>query len=104
MEGVNSSYVPLREWRMASGRNFTAEEDAAGARVCVVGQTVARTLFGEDANPIGATIRVGGVAVEIVGMLTQKGRTGFGQDQDDIVLVPFNTAEGRISGVDRKRQ
>ncbi|MGO9056809.1 MAG: ABC transporter permease [Candidatus Binataceae bacterium] len=98
VEGVNSSYVALREWRMASGRNFTAEEDATGARVCVLGQTVARTLFGEDANPIGATIRVGGVAVEIVGTLTQKGRTGFGQDQDDIVLVPFSTAEGRISG------
>jgi len=98
VEGVNSSYVPLREWKMASGRNFTVQEDAAGARVCVVGQTVVRTLFGEDANPVGAAIRVGGVSVEIVGTLAQKGRTGFGQDQDDIILVPFNTAEGRISG------
>jgi macrolide transport system ATP-binding/permease protein len=83
---------------VAIGRSFLVQEDLGGARVGILGQTVAKTLF-DDADPIGSTIRVGGIPIEVIGVLTPKGRTGFGQDQDDIVLVPFNTAQDRITGV-----
>jgi macrolide transport system ATP-binding/permease protein len=88
----------VREWPIEAGRNFLPEEDARGAQVCVLGQSVAKTLF-DDSDPIGSTIRIGGVSIEVIGLLTPKGRTGFGQDQDDIVLIPFYTAQARIIGV-----
>ena len=98
VEGVSASYLAVRDWSVAIGRTFLPQEDLGGARVCILGQTVAKTLF-DDADPIGSTIRIGGVQIEVIGVLTPKGRTGFGQDQDDIVLVPFNTAQDRIIGV-----
>jgi macrolide transport system ATP-binding/permease protein len=98
VEGVSASYLAVRDWSVAIGRSFSAQEDLGGARVGILGQTVAKTLF-DDADPIGSTIRVGGIPIEVIGVLTPKGRTGFGQDQDDIVLVPFNTAQNRINGV-----
>jgi macrolide transport system ATP-binding/permease protein len=98
IEGVSSNYLAVRDWSLASGRNFLAQEDRGGARVCILGQTVSKTLF-DEVDPIGSTVRIGRVHMEVVGVLTPKGRTGFGQDQDDIVLVPFNTAQERINGV-----
>ena len=98
VEGVSASYLAVRDWSVAIGRSFLAQEDSAGARVGILGQTVAKTLF-DEADPIGSTIRIGGIPIEVIGVLTPKGRTGFGQDQDDIVLVPFNTAQDRITGV-----
>lgn len=98
VEGVSATYLAVRDWSVAIGRSFLAQEDSAGARVGILGQTVAKTLF-DEADPIGSTIRIGGIPIEVIGVLTPKGRTGFGQDQDDIVLVPFNTAQDRITGV-----
>ncbi|MGD0076373.1 MAG: ABC transporter permease, partial [Candidatus Binataceae bacterium] len=98
VEGVSASYFAVRDWSVAIGRSFIPQEDLGGARVGILGQTVAKTLF-DDADPTGSTIRIGGVQIEVIGVLTPKGRTGFGQDQDDIVLVPFNTAQARIIGV-----
>ena len=98
VEGVSARYLAVRDWSVAIGRSFLVQEDLGGARVGILGQTVAKTLF-DDADPIGSTIRVGGIPIEVIGVLTPKGRTGFGQDQDDIVLVPFNTAQDRITGV-----
>jgi macrolide transport system ATP-binding/permease protein len=98
VEGVSASYLAVRDWSVVDGRNFLPQEDLSGARVCILGQTVAKTLF-DDADPIGSTIRIAGAQIEVVGVLTPKGRTGFGQDQDDIVLVPFSTAQARIIGV-----
>ena len=98
IEGVSASYLAVRDWSIATGRNFLPQEDLGGAQVCILGQTVARTLF-DYSDPIGSTIRIAGFPLEVIGVLTPKGRTGFGQDQDDIVLLPFNTAQARIVGV-----
>jgi macrolide transport system ATP-binding/permease protein len=69
------------------------------ARVAFLGQTVLKNLFGEHSNPIGATVLVKGVPLEVVGVLAAKGQSGFGQDQDDVVLIPFSTAERKVLGV-----
>ena len=68
-------------------------------RVCLIGRTVYRNLFGASENPIGAEILVKGVALEVVGLLSPRGQSGGGRDQDDVVLLPFSTAEGKVLGV-----
>jgi macrolide transport system ATP-binding/permease protein len=65
----------------------------------VLGQTVLRNLFGPHENPIGATIFVRNVPVQVIGLLTALGQTGYGRDQDDVILIPFSTAETKILGV-----
>jgi macrolide transport system ATP-binding/permease protein len=97
IEGVTPSYLDVRQWPLAGGRNFTEEEARAGAGVCLLGQTVVNNLFGDE-NPLGATIRIKGVPLRVIGVLTPKGQSNFGQDQDDVVLLPFNTAERKVLG------
>ena len=95
--GVTPDYLVAREWAVESGREFTAAEVDAAAKVVLVGQTVARTLFGES-DPVGETIRIRNVPHEIVGLLARKGQSMIGQDQDDIVLIPISTARKRVLG------
>jgi ABC-type antimicrobial peptide transport system permease subunit len=76
------------------------DDDEAGAsRVCLLGQTVQKNLFGELENPVGVTIFIKNVPMEVIGVLKAKGQSGFGQDQDDVVLMPFSTAERKVLGV-----
>ena len=96
-QGVTASYQTIRDWPVRVGRFFD-ERDAAAAPVAVLGQTVVDHLFAPGENPLGATIRVKGVPFEIIGVLTMKGQTSWGQDQDDVVLMPFATAERRVLG------
>ncbi|HKD67270.1 MAG TPA: ABC transporter permease [Candidatus Binataceae bacterium] len=98
INGVTPSYLSVREWPVAEGRNFTEEEARSGATVCLLGQTVANNLFGEGENPVGSIIRVKNVPMRVIGVLTAKGQSNFGQDQDDVVLMPFNTAERKVLG------
>ncbi len=98
INGVTPSYLTVRQWPLAAGRNFTDDESRAGAAVCLLGQTVVNNLFGEGENPVGAVIRVKGVPIRVVGLLSSKGQSNFGQDQDDVVLMPFNTAERKVLG------
>jgi putative ABC transport system permease protein len=88
----------VRDWPVARGRFFTASEEDGAAKVAVVGQTLVDTLFAPGEDPLGATIRVRNVPFRIIGVMTRKGRTSWGQDQDDVVIVPFNTAERRVLG------
>jgi macrolide transport system ATP-binding/permease protein len=99
VEGVTPSYLPIRNWTIIAGRPLSEEDERSGARVCILGQTVLANLFGEHSDPIGATIRVKGVDMQVIGVLEAKGQTGWGQDQDDIVLIPFSTAERKVLGV-----
>ncbi|MEJ2398045.1 MAG: ABC transporter permease [Gammaproteobacteria bacterium] len=69
------------------------------ARVCLLGQTVVKNLFGPYENPVGATIFIKNVPIEVIGVLEAKGQTGYGRDQDDTVLMPFTTAERKVIGV-----
>ena len=98
MLGVGPDYVVVRMWPMEGGR-FINERDVAGAgaRVCVIGHTVANQLFpNEDA--LGRWIRVKNIPLEIIGVLAKKGANLVGQDQDDIVLMPYTTVRKRIEG------
>jgi putative ABC transport system permease protein len=88
----------VRDWALARGRFLTASEDHSTAKVAVVGQTLVDALFAPGEEPLGATIRVRNVPFRIIGVMVRKGRTSWGQDQDDVVMVPFNTAERRVLG------
>jgi macrolide transport system ATP-binding/permease protein len=99
INGVTASYFPVREWPVAAGRTFTDSEEKSAAAVCLLGKTVAINLFGEGQNPVGATIRVKNYPLRVIGVLSIKGQSNYGQDQDDVVILPFDTAERKVLGV-----
>jgi macrolide transport system ATP-binding/permease protein len=99
IQGTTSNYFSIRDWQPSIGRIFTDSEEKAGAAVCLLGQTVVDNLFGEGQNPVGATVRVKNFPMKIIGVLSVKGQSSYGQDQDDVVIVPFNTAERKVLGV-----
>ncbi|MBI4693210.1 MAG: ABC transporter permease [Gammaproteobacteria bacterium] len=95
--GIDNAYFTVRNWPLASGRQFTPSELRAGKAVCVVGATVARELFG-NGDPLGAMLRLEKLACEVIGVLGAKGQSTMGTDQDDLVLVPLHTFQRRIAG------
>ena len=99
IQGVSPSYLDIVNWRIASGEPLTDPENDAAEKVAVIGHTVMINLFGEGVDPVGSTLLVRGVPLRIVGVLATKGQTGYGQDQDDVVLIPFATAERKVLGV-----
>jgi macrolide transport system ATP-binding/permease protein len=96
--GTTPGFLVIRNWPVESGRPFTDEETKAAAPVCLLGQTVANNLFAEGENPLGTTIRVKNFPLKVVGVLAAKGQSTYGQDQDDVVLTPFYTAERKVLG------
>jgi macrolide transport system ATP-binding/permease protein len=99
IQGVSPNYPSITNWRISAGRGITPEDDDKAALVVVIGHTVAAQLFGAGADPFGATINVKGVPLQIVGVLAPKGQSPQGQDQDDLVMIPFSTAERKVLGV-----
>ncbi|HEX5065892.1 MAG TPA: ABC transporter permease [Myxococcota bacterium] len=99
VQGISATQLDIQSWPLASGRKFNPEEIRGAARVCLLGQTVIANLFGPHENPIGATILVKSVPLRVIGVLSGLGQSGFGRDQDDVILVPFSTAETKILGV-----
>ena len=95
--GSNNAYLTVRDWTLDQGRTFTSAELRTGRAVCILGQTVKDALFGRQ-DPIGAQIRLETLACEVVGTLASKGQSGFGQDQDDVVLVPVTMLQRRVTG------
>jgi putative ABC transport system permease protein len=95
--GSTPALLVAREWPVAEGRAFTTGEVEQAAKVALVGQTVARTLFG-DADPVGRIIRVKKVPFMVIGLLESKGQSLQGQDQDDVVIMPLTTARNRVIG------
>ncbi len=95
--GVGPEYLTAREWQVPRGRALDENDVRSSAKVALVGQTVAQMLFG-GTDPTGQTIRVKYVPFTIVGLLDAKGQNLSGQDQDDVILIPINTARGRILG------
>lgn len=102
VSGVNSNYMDVNNWSMKSGRFFSDKNVQNRERVAIVGQTVVKNLFGDD-NPVGAEIRVKNIPFRIIGVLNSKGSGTMGNDQDDIVLIPYTTAMERVEGVDYLR-
>ena len=99
VQGVTPSYLPIRNWAVVEGRPFSEEDEHSAARVCLLGQTVVDNLFGNHSDPVGANVRVKTVDMQVIGVLEAKGQSGWGQDQDDVVLIPFSTAERKVLGV-----
>jgi putative ABC transport system permease protein len=95
--GTTPAYLEVRGWQLSAGEMFGREEDAAAAKVCILGQTVVDRLFGEQAA-LGEQIRVKHVPCKVVGILAAKGQSSWGQDQDDVILVPWTTLVRRING------
>jgi putative ABC transport system permease protein len=97
--GVNNDYLEARDWPLQSGRMFDAAELAGSAKVAWVGATVVRELLG-DQDAVDQVIRVRGIPITVVGVLSPKGQNSMGQDQDDVVMIPIGTLRNRIWGGD----
>jgi putative ABC transport system permease protein len=95
--GTTASYLIVRDWALAEGRLFSEGEERAGAGVCLIGQTVKTQLFG-NASPVGSSLRLGKISFKVIGVLEKKGQSSFGQDQDDLVIVPLRTIQRRMAG------
>jgi len=96
--GVNPDYQRIKNWPLERGEFFMLQDVKAATKVCVLGKTVAEKLFGGQ-NPVGQVIRVKRIPFRVVGVLTPKGQTAFGQDQDDTIIVPYTTAQKRLMGI-----
>ena len=97
VNGVSTDYLSIRNWNVASGDAFTEEDVSAKRNVVLIGATVAKNLFA-DADAVGTEIRIGKSPFTIVGVLASKGQTATGSDQDDVVIIPYTTAQTRLSG------
>jgi putative ABC transport system permease protein len=97
VNGTTADYFVIREWRLAAGRVFSSGEEDGAGKVALIGATVAKQLFGTT-EPVGQQIRILTVPFEVVGVLAEKGQSGAGQDQDDVVFVPISTAKLRLMG------
>jgi putative ABC transport system permease protein len=95
-QGVTPDYFPVSDWSMALGEGFSPRDYSSAAKVVVLGETVRRELFG-DADPVGATVRLGRVPLRVVGVLTSKGQGNWGNDTDDVILVPIETGRRRLA-------
>ena len=97
IQGGDENYLTVRDWPVADGRVFIVSDVRAAAKVCIIGTTVARELFG-DANPVGSTIRIKNLPFQVIGTLASKGSTSWGQDQDDIIVAPLTTVQQKLQG------
>ncbi|MFI5338952.1 MAG: ABC transporter permease [Candidatus Methylomirabilales bacterium] len=98
VRGVAPEYLAVRHWAVASGAVFSQNDVDFATKVCVLGQTVVTTLFGED-DPVGQTIRIQRLPCRVIGVLAVKGQSPNGQDQDDVLLMPFTTVQKKIKGI-----
>ena len=99
VQGVSAGYLEIQHWPLVAGHTFTPEDHLDATRVCLIGQTAFRNLFGAHENPIGATVLVKSVPLRVIGLLGSLGQSGYGRDQDDVILIPFSTAETKVLGV-----
>jgi putative ABC transport system permease protein len=97
VNGIDNEFFKVRNWTVASGRQFLDSELRAGKAVCLIGATVHKELFG-DQSPLNSLVRLGNFSCEVVGVLEAKGQSTFGSDQDDLVVVPLRTFQRRIAG------
>jgi len=98
IQGTTPELFDIRNWKIARGRFFDEDDERLGTKVAVLGNTVVQNLFGPYESPVGQVIRVGQVPFEVIGVAAPKGQTGFGQDQDDVVLIPARTFRAKLQG------
>ena len=102
VSGVSYNYLDVNNWSMKSGRFLSEKNVQNRERVAVVGKTVVKNLFGDE-DPVGAEIRVKNIPFRIIGVLNSKGSGAMGNDQDDMVIIPYTTAMERVEGIDYLR-
>ena len=95
--GVAPEYFQIKRWPMSLGAPFTHADVERASDVCVIGETVRQQLFDIE-DPIGKVIRVGTLPCQVMGVLVARGQTGFGNDQDDTVVMPYTTAQKKLKG------
>ena len=95
--GEGADYFDLRQWPLAEGAPFAEQDVRSANKVCIIGKTVARQLFGDE-SPVGQILRVKNVPFTILGVLTNKGLSMMGTDQDDVVVMPYTSAMKRVTG------
>jgi putative ABC transport system permease protein len=95
--GESAEYFDIRQWPLSAGAPFTPQDVRSANKVCVIGKTTASQIFGND-NPIGQTLRVKNVPFTVVGTLTAKGLSAQGNDQDDVLIMPYTSAMKRVTG------
>jgi putative ABC transport system permease protein len=93
--GSNLSFFPVRNWHVVRGEKWTEGDETLKSKVCLIGSTVRKNLFGE-ADPIGRIVRIGRYPYKIIGILETKGEAPFGGDQDDMVLMPIGSMRARV--------
>ena len=97
--GGSPDYLEIKKYEIATGVNFTDDDVKKYSKVGLIGQTILEELFEDGEDPIGKTIRVGGMPFMVIGTLKEKGENGMGMDQDDIVIMPYSTVQKRMLGV-----
>lgn len=95
--GIHADYIPVRQWVIEEGRNFTEREVRSGGKVALVGQDIIENLFHGN-SPIGARIRIKNVPFTVIGTLESKGASNWGRSYDDVIFIPISTARMRVSG------
>ncbi|MEO5957009.1 MAG: ABC transporter permease [Nitrospiraceae bacterium] len=98
INGVSPSYLTIRDWSFTSGGPFTQTDLDSAARVALIGQTIVENLFDPGEEPVGAVIRIKNVPFRVIGVLAPKGQSSQGSDQDDVIFIPFSTAERKVFG------
>ncbi|MEI8015576.1 MAG: ABC transporter permease [Nitrospira sp.] len=98
INGISPSYLTIRDWSFTSGGPFTQTDLESAARVALIGQTIVGNLFEPGEEPVGAVIRIKNVPFHVIGVLAPKGQSAQGADQDDVIFIPFSTAERKVFG------
>jgi putative ABC transport system permease protein len=98
IQGVTADYFEARDWLVVGGRPIAPEDVDGATKVALLGQTTALNLFGGDVDPLGQIVRIKKVPFTVIGLLDRKGQNSWGQDQDDVVLIPISTAKKKVLG------
>jgi putative ABC transport system permease protein len=97
INGTTNGYFQVQPWTLTSGRYFTPVEEESGKAVCIIGSTVYTNLY-KTAPALGTRMRISGISCDVIGILTTKGQSGFGGDQDDVVIMPIKAVQRRMTG------
>jgi len=97
--GVTPEYLDIRKITIETGRVFSEREVKNSAKVCLIGKTVKDNLFAKNQDPLGSVVRFKNIPFKVIGVLAEKGQSGFGQDQDDLIVAPYTTVQKRILAI-----
>ena len=97
VNGTGNTYLAVQNWAVAKGRSFSSDEELAGKSVCLLGATIEARLYAGQ-NPVGTTLRLDRISCDVIGVLAKRGQGGFGQDDDDTVLMPIKAVQRRLTG------